>query len=874
MNYFPQDFFCQDGIWHPHSPDDIDYSDGAASEEYLARVLSKVKNPASTSLEFLPFIVDWPSEYHLSPLRANLLRVLPLPREGRALELGSGLGALTRYLGETMASVVAVEGSVRRAALTRQRCRDLPQVEVVAANFFHVRFPRPFDLITLIGVLEYAALYGKGDGDPFHSLLRHAYEALAEHGVLLLAIENRLGLKYLAGAPEDHLGRPYAGVDGYPEEATPRTFGRLELLRLLEESGFVDFQVLLPFPDYKLPTVVVNARFATAREAMAYNLADWCQHAIGSRFQDQRRAFAEPLALAGMAANGLLADHANSFLILAYKRPLDHGALIPSIPWICQKMNILRQPQFCSRTTLLRDSQGVSLRKERLFPEVSGTPGGVRQNLASPQPFIEHAASLSLVMLRQLCCSGRGRDNFLAAVRRWQQFLLDHRLMEDRLPPHFLDCIPDNLMVDAQGKLHYIDNEWEWPHPLPMVQVLVRGLQHFWLKHHYWFHRSSWLRDLTLVEFVRTTLEPLGQELSPEELSRWLAEEDRFQHLVVFGTPDPSQGESPGTVPVSIIIPVFNNLELTRNCLASIWRHTPADLYELIVVDNGSTDGSGAFFHHQAQAARLRCLSNPVNLGFAKACNQGARAARGELLLFLNNDTLVTPGWLEALVDILRKDPDVAAAGAKLLYPDDTVQHAGVVFNERGAVYHLYRHFHRDHPAVNKERDFQVVTGACLLIRKTIFMQAGLFDEGFQNGFEDVDLCLRVRQLGYRIRYTPRSVLYHLESKTPGRFAREEENSRLLAKKWQGRIVPDDFHYYQEDGLRLAWRVNEAGQREAVIHDANGNPFKEQARAHLERGELVPALALYQQALKFNPFDPRNRGLLAELEALRLAAPA
>lgn len=176
----------------------------------------------------------------------------------------------------------------------------------------------------------------------------------------------------------------------------------------------------------------------------------------------------------------------------------------------------------------------------------------------------------------------------------------------------------------------------------------------------------------------------------------------------------------------------------------------------------------------------------------------------------LNNDTLVTDGWLNALMEPVAKDDNLAVVGAKLLYPNDLVQHAGVVFNQKGKVYHLYRYFHRDHPAVNKTREFQVVTSACLLIRTQVFMQVGLFDENFRNGFEDVDLCLRARQSGYRLLYNPDCVVYHLESMTPagatmiwkipgisGRSGKAAPSSRTTsttttrtASAWNGRRTP------------------------------------------------------------------------------------
>ena len=132
------------------------------------------------------------------------------------------------------------------------------------------------------------------------------------------------------------------------------------------------------------------------------------------------------------------------------------------------------------------------------------------------------------------------------------------------------------------------------------------------------------------------------------------------------------------TPTVSIVIPVFNKRELTEACLASLRRHTSAPETEVIVVDNGSTDGTGEWLRELEAKGELRALLHLENLGFARACNAGAAAARGELLLFLNNDTEVTDGWLEPLTRTLADDPYVGAVGSRLLFPDGTIQHAGV----------------------------------------------------------------------------------------------------------------------------------------------------------------------------------------------------
>ncbi len=253
----------------------------------------------------------------------------------------------------------------------------------------------------------------------------------------------------------------------------------------------------------------------------------------------------------------------------------------------------------------------------------------------------------------------------------------------------------------------------------------------------------------------------------------------------------------------SIVIPVFNKMALTVQCLTALAKVTDQVSYEVIVVDNGSSDGTAAFLGQLG--GDVRVITNADNLGFAKACNQGARLARGKYVVFLNNDTIPLQGWLSALVADAEAHPEVGIVGSKLLFDNGTIQHAGVVFMRRHlSPYHLYRSAAPDQPAVNRRREFQAVTAACMLIRRDLFEEVRGFDEGYLNGFEDVDLCLRVREKGRRVIYQPRSVVYHLESQTPGRKAQEEHNSRYLQQRWaqQWWLGDEDLHYHA-DGFKL-----------------------------------------------------------------------
>jgi GT2 family glycosyltransferase len=256
----------------------------------------------------------------------------------------------------------------------------------------------------------------------------------------------------------------------------------------------------------------------------------------------------------------------------------------------------------------------------------------------------------------------------------------------------------------------------------------------------------------------------------------------------------------------SVIIPVHNRASLTRQCLEALLGNPPLDVsWEIIVVDDASTDLTPDILAEYGD--RIRVVRLGDNVGFAGACNRGAVTASSEYLLFLNNDTLPKDGWLDALVAYADRHPRGAVFGAKLLYPDGTVQHAGGVICQDRFPRHVYKGFPAEHPAVNQSRRHQVVTGACMLVRTDAFFEVKGFDTRFVNGYEDHDLCLRLGERGYEVHYCHESVLYHLESASrEGRTDNFELVTRLYLERWGERVRPDDLDYYVADGLlRLSY---------------------------------------------------------------------
>ncbi len=213
-------------------------------------------------------------------------------------------------------------------------------------------------------------------------------------------------------------------------------------------------------------------------------------------------------------------------------------------------------------------------------------------------------------------------------------------------------------------------------------------------------------------------------------------------------------------MPASIIIVNWNGKEHLEKCLNTIFEKTQYPDYEVIIVDNGSIDGSLEFIKNNYQSITL--IENPKNLGFSRANNQGIRAASGEFIFLLNNDTEVREGWLSNAIKVAQSNPKIGIVGCKLIFPDGRIQHTGGYVTDAG----IGKHYVDD---VDGEREVEYVTGAAILIKKELIDKIGLLDEKFSPiYFEETDLCFRARAAGFKVVYTPNSLIIHSESATTG----------------------------------------------------------------------------------------------------------
>jgi len=470
------------GVWSQSELQSIDYSDGEETEQRLQHIIDSASDISSLSLELRQHCVDWPTTYHLSGLRANILRPFEITAEHDVLEIGAGCGALSRYLGECGASVLALEGTLRRACIARSRTRDLDNVTVVAEKLSAFETPQQFDMVTLIGVLEYASLDDDAD-DPAKAMLRKAASMLKPDGVVILAIENQLGLKYFAGAPEDHIGQPMYGLEGRYGKTQPRTYGRQDLVHLLSTAGLNATSFMAPFPDYKLPVSIVTE-------------AGFCNDGFDAgafAWQSVRRdpqlptllGFAPERVWPEIVRNKLGLDLANSFLIVGAYMP----SALPKPQVLAWHYSADRAPQYCREAWFSSEAvKDVRVSYRQLCPvSMSDYSDSALVRFGCPQNVrYTPGRLLSQEFIGLMGCDGWSTESAGGFVRHYAAVLEtlchgegDTRVITsitDRLPGKYLDVIPQNIILQDVDTPVIIDNEWRLTADVEFGHCVLRAV--------------------------------------------------------------------------------------------------------------------------------------------------------------------------------------------------------------------------------------------------------------------------------------------------------------------------------------------------------------------------------------------------------------
>lgn len=419
------------------------YRDGAEAALHDLVMATDPASLGSADDTLLSHARGWAERYHVHPARANVVRPLALPAGARVLEIGAGCGAVTRYLGETVALVDALEPVPARARVARARTRDLDNVEVFVGMLEDVPDEPQYDVVVVVGVLEYVG-GGSASDEAYRAFLEGIRRRLLPGGTLVLAIENKLGVKYLAGAPEDHSDRVFDSLESYPRTSPARTFDRRSLEALVRSAG-MEPETRLAFPDYKITRAVLDPRVLAAHDASllhripAFPSPDW-----GSprpRLADER------LLWRSLVEAGLSQETGNSFLLLARSPGAERGDLWPASS-AAVFFSTGRRAELAARTTVVVDDDGLLFRRDH----PSAAPVGPLTVSPSED---RHQRGVDLIDV--VAAAPDPLAALAGLLPRWVA-LVDERVRDGEPVP--VDLVPHNLLVREDGALVVVDEEW------------------------------------------------------------------------------------------------------------------------------------------------------------------------------------------------------------------------------------------------------------------------------------------------------------------------------------------------------------------------------------------------------------------------------
>lgn len=450
--------------------------------------------------EYVDAIYDnfnWSTFYHLTHVRKNILNWYDFDENAEVLEIGCGLGAITNILCEKCKTVTAVELSKKRATAALLRCRERENLEIIVGNLNDISFDKKFDYITLIGVLEYQGSY-TNTSNPYMDFLKNIKKLLKPDGKLLIAIENKYGLKYWCGAREDHTGIPFEGMNQYSISGKKvRTFSRKELEKMIKASGFSNTFFYYPMPDYKLPTAVYSQEYLPENEKMQ---GMRCYYA-----PDNATVVAEEVKMyKDIIDNNVFDFFANSFLVECTDGEIERSEKV-----IFARMSNERCPEYRIGTRFLANG------KVEKFPTSDRVHAHIHQIRKNEEVLKKRGLNIwesTLVENKIVCDYSKNMvlENYFVELCRegnvagamelldkwyeeilmssekigWEEnilYTLDLQIAPDKekygpiLRTGFLDLIMSNAFY-AEDRLYWFDQEWILE-SVPAKFILSRGLR-------------------------------------------------------------------------------------------------------------------------------------------------------------------------------------------------------------------------------------------------------------------------------------------------------------------------------------------------------------------------------------------------------------
>ncbi len=534
-----------------------DYYSEGASEDLLLEV---VKNHKET--KFNEIIIgqwSWPVLYHLSHIRGNIVEWLPISKEHKVLEIGSGCGAITGTLANKAKEVTCIELSKKRSLINAYRNQDKSNIEIKVGNFQEIEktLEDKFDYIMLIGVFEYGSSYLQGT-NPYFRFLEIIKSHLAKEGKIVIAIENKYGLKYWAGCKEDHVGKYFEGLEGYEESSGVRTFSKKEISRLMEENGLFH-EFYYPYPDYKFPIFIYSDKYLPQKGELKDNLRNFDG--------DRVVLFDETKVYDGLIENEMFPFYSNSFLVIAGEEKGNIQYEKEKILYV--KYSNERAKDRMIRTDITEEEEKtrkvkktaltkeaavhISALKEhheklgQLFDKTKFVPNrflGLEQERAVFQYIEGETLESRLDVLLQK----KEYDNMLRLISEYRDMLLeicDKNKLEigdsfievfgpwelgeefKWAPVSDIDLIFDNILVttEKEEQWHVIDYEWTFSFPIPMKFILYRAL--------YYYIRSP--KRKAFADFIQGGIFEYFH-LSKDEIEAFQKMEHHFQKFIVGDT--------------------------------------------------------------------------------------------------------------------------------------------------------------------------------------------------------------------------------------------------------------------------------------------------------------------------------------------------
>lgn len=448
------------------------YSDGAIEDE----ILTIVKN--ASRVEY-PAIIEekksWPILYHLSPLRGNVIDWLPIKPEDKVLEIGSGCGAITERLAQKAGKVTCVDLSARRSQINAYRNQEKDNIEIHVGNFADIEpsLPEDYDFACMIGVFEYGQSYIH-TRTPYEDFLKIIKKHVKNNGRIVIAIENKFGLKYWAGCKEDHVGTYFSGLEGYPEGGSARTFSRTGLEKIFKSCGLEQYSFYYPYPDYKFPTTIYSDKRLPNTGELTDNIRNFDR--------DRMVLFNEKYVFDGIIRDKLFDVFSNSYLVVIGEDT--------DIRYV--KYSNDRADEYALRTEIADTPKGPMVRKIPLNEGAREHVRGIKRSfellkkryegsglLINPCELSEDGSyvqfpfetGITLESLLDECLEKNDMDEFYRLFDRYYELIA----YGEEQPVTDYDLIFANILVDGD-KWTVIDYEWTLEQKIPACEVAFRAV--------------------------------------------------------------------------------------------------------------------------------------------------------------------------------------------------------------------------------------------------------------------------------------------------------------------------------------------------------------------------------------------------------------